>query len=48
MVPVIKNGVPTAKLNKQEVDKEAEKWRNDIILYVIGDTPTISYLKGFL
>lgn len=48
VVPILKQGVPTAKLNKSDVEKEFEKWKTAIILYVIGDTPTISYLKFFL
>lgn len=46
--PILKQGVPTAKLCKSEVEKESAKWKKAIILYVIGDTPTITYLKNFL
>lgn len=46
--PTLKQGVPTAKLCKSEVEKESAKWKTAIILYVIGDTPTINYLNNFL
>lgn len=46
--PVLKQGIPTARLCRSEIEKETEKWKKTIILYVIGDTPTIAYLKIFL
>lgn len=48
MAPLLKQGVPTAKLCRSEIEKESEKWKQTIIMYVIGDTPTISYLKFFI
>lgn len=48
IAPTIKEGKPMAKLCSAELKKAADKWRNAIILYVIGEAPTISYLKGFL
>lgn len=44
----LKHGIPTAKLQVNEIEKEAMKWRNEIIFYVIGDNPTISYLTNYL
>lgn len=32
----LKQGIPTAKLQVTEIEKEAMKWRNAIIFYVIG------------
>ncbi|XP_057799279.1 uncharacterized protein LOC131015057 [Salvia miltiorrhiza] len=40
--PVLKNGIPTACLNAADIEIEAEKWKHAIILYVVGDSPTIS------
>lgn len=48
VAPTLKQGIPTAQLCVSELEKEADKWKNAIILYVISDTPTISYLKSFL
>lgn len=44
VAPILKQGIPTAQLCVAELEKEAGKWKNAIILYVIRDTPTISYL----
>lgn len=46
--PLLKDGKPTAKLSVSEIQKETAKWKNAIILYVIGEEPTITYLKVFL
>lgn len=48
VAPVLKNGIPTAKLCESEMEKETAKWKHAIILYIIGETPTISYLRIFL
>lgn len=48
VAPVIKQGIPTAKLCVSEIEREVEKWKIAVILYVIGESPTISYLKFFL
>lgn len=48
IAPLIRQGIPTAKLEISEIEHEAEKWRNAVIFYVIGETPTIAYLTKFL
>lgn len=48
VAPLLKQGIPTAKLCLTEIEKENLKWKNSIILYVIGESPTIAYLKLFL
>lgn len=48
VAPMIKDGKPTAKLCVSELEKESAKWKNAIILYVIGEEPTIAYLKNYL
>lgn len=30
------------------MEKEAEKWKQAVILYVVGDTPTVRSLKRFI
>lgn len=48
VAPILVKGIPTAKLRKMEVEKESMKWKKAVILYVIGDAPTISALRIFL
>lgn len=48
VAPTLKQGIPTAKLCMTEIEKEEEKWKFAAILYVIGESPTISYLKSYL
>lgn len=48
VAPVIKEGKPTAKLCVDEITKESAKWKNATIFYVIGEAPTIAYLKVYL
>ncbi|XP_056685637.1 uncharacterized protein [Spinacia oleracea] len=46
--PMLKNGSPTACLQQNAVDIELKKWANAVILYVIGDNPTIKYISTFV
>lgn len=48
VAPTLKKGIPTAQLCVNELAKEVEKWMNSIILYVIGNSLTIAYLKNYL
>lgn len=48
VAPTMKQGKPSAQLRKEELLSEAEKWKHAIILYVIGESPTITYLKAYL
>lgn len=48
VAPILKQGIPTAQLAISEIDKEVEKWKNSILLYVIGEAPTIAYLTLYL
>ncbi|XP_060169363.1 uncharacterized protein LOC132600313 [Lycium barbarum] len=45
---IIRDGVKIAQLEKQEVEKEAEQWTNALILYVVGDSPTIGAVFRFV
>lgn len=38
---LIQNGVKMTKLDKDDVDKESMVWKAVIILYVVGESPTI-------
>lgn len=48
IAPHICQGIPTAKLILSEIEREAAKRKNVVIFYVIGDSPTIAYLKKIL
>lgn len=44
----VQNGIKVVKLVKAEVDKESEQRKQDIILYVIGASPTIATVTRFI
>ena len=46
--PVIKNGTPIACLQQDVVFHESSQWFTALILYVIGENPTMKYLTGFI
>ncbi|XP_021848022.1 uncharacterized protein [Spinacia oleracea] len=46
--PTLKNGTPIACLQQSAMDEEASKWDNALILYVIGDVPTIKYVNTYI
>lgn len=48
LTPILKNGEPIACLLKKDVDVEIEKWNRALILYVVGENPTISFLRTFM
>lgn len=48
VTPVVKQGKPIAKLNAAEIEKEAGKWKDALILYVIGETAPIKFLRSYL
>ncbi|XP_070026452.1 uncharacterized protein [Nicotiana sylvestris] len=45
---IVKDGEKTIELNKEEIKRENAKWRQALILYVVGDTPTIEVLERFI
>ncbi|WMV24072.1 hypothetical protein MTR67_017457 [Solanum verrucosum] len=40
--PIMKNRERLNKLNKTEIDQATEKWKQSVIMYVVGDSPTIA------
>ncbi|KAG5615559.1 hypothetical protein H5410_015383 [Solanum commersonii] len=42
---VVKKGEKVIELNKDETDKETENWKQELTLYVVGDSPTIIFLQ---
>ncbi|XP_019248547.1 PREDICTED: uncharacterized protein LOC109227808 [Nicotiana attenuata] len=48
IAPIIQNGEKIVKLDLEDVEQENDKWRSAIVLYVIGDSPTIGATERFL
>ncbi|XP_009774607.1 uncharacterized protein [Nicotiana sylvestris] len=48
VAPVIQNGEKIVELQKEEIEKEAEKWKITVIMYVVGDTPSIGAIERFI
>ncbi|XP_075081709.1 uncharacterized protein LOC107826912 [Nicotiana tabacum] len=48
IAPIIQNGEKIVKLDLEDVEQENEKWSSVIVLYVIGDSPTIGAMERFL
>lgn len=46
--PTIHDGVKKLQLQREEMDVENTKWQKAIILYVIGDSPSIGTMKRFI
>lgn len=46
--PSIKNGIPTAVLQRNEVAKAAKKWDNVVVLYVCGERPVGWHLQRYI
>lgn len=47
ITPIIVDGTPMAVLDKDDIDKMTDIWENDIILYVVGDLPSIGAVIRF-
>ncbi|XP_048493457.1 uncharacterized protein LOC125494005 [Beta vulgaris subsp. vulgaris] len=48
VAPTIVEGNPTAKLDKNEIDRMNTSWENAIIVYVVGQNPTMTAMLGFI
>ncbi|XP_019250862.1 PREDICTED: uncharacterized protein LOC109229762 [Nicotiana attenuata] len=48
IAPTIKNGQVIVELSKEEVEEETQKWKQTLILYVVGSTPTIGAMERFI
>ncbi|XP_070039159.1 uncharacterized protein [Nicotiana tomentosiformis] len=48
IAPTIQDGEKIVELNKEEVEKGSAKWRQALILYVVGEDPTIGTLERFI
>ncbi|XP_019235628.1 PREDICTED: uncharacterized protein LOC109215961 [Nicotiana attenuata] len=45
---IIQDGVKIVELNKEKIEKGSAKWRQSLILYVVGEDPTIGVLERFI
>ncbi|XP_060203006.1 uncharacterized protein LOC132631446 [Lycium barbarum] len=48
ILPKVQNGEKVVELSKIEIEKECAYWKQTIILYVIGASPTIATVAGFI
>ncbi|XP_048502800.1 uncharacterized protein LOC125498608 [Beta vulgaris subsp. vulgaris] len=48
IAPVVVDGKPTAKLDKKAIDMLSEQWANALIMYVVGQNPTINAMNAYL
>lgn len=48
VAPTTKNGEKVVELNKDEVEKATEEWKQAIIFYVVGDSPTIATIERYI
>lgn len=48
VAPSLKNGNPTACIQLTDFDLECAKWKNSIILYVVGEVPIMKYLRTYI
>lgn len=48
VAPTMKNGGKMVELNKDEVEKAIEEWKHALILYVVGDSPTIAAVERYI
>lgn len=44
----IQEGKTIVKLEQEDIEEESAKWRLAIILYVIGESPSIGAVERFL
>lgn len=44
----MKNGEKAIELNKEEIDKATEEWKQAVILYVVGESPTIVAVERYI
>lgn len=45
---MIQNGEKIVELQQAEIEKKTEKWKMAVILYAVGDTPSIGAIERFI
>ncbi|KAG5626988.1 hypothetical protein H5410_012206 [Solanum commersonii] len=48
ITPAMKNGEKVIELQKDEIDKATEEWKQALILYVVGESPTIAAMERYI
>lgn len=46
--PVMRSGEQVIELKKEEVDKANAEWKQALILYVVGESPTIAAIERYI
>ncbi|KAG5576040.1 hypothetical protein H5410_056174 [Solanum commersonii] len=46
--PIMRNGEHVIELKKEEIEKATEKWKQALILYVVGESPTIAAIERYI
>lgn len=48
IAPMIKDGTSIAQLQQSKIDAMTINWKSAVVMYVVGDTPTITALSQFV
>ncbi|KAG5620014.1 hypothetical protein H5410_005232 [Solanum commersonii] len=43
--PIMRNGEQVIELKKEEIEKSTEEWKQALILYIVGESPTIAAIE---
>ncbi|KAK6796235.1 hypothetical protein RDI58_003936 [Solanum bulbocastanum] len=46
--PIMRNGEQVIELKKEEIEKATEEWKQALILYVVGESPTIAAIERYI
>ncbi|WMV54433.1 hypothetical protein MTR67_047818 [Solanum verrucosum] len=46
--PIMRNGEHVIELKKEEIEKATEEWKQALILYVVGESPTIAAIERYI
>lgn len=45
---IVQDGAKMVQLQPNDANQETEKWRKAVILYVVGDSPTMEALERYI
>ncbi|XP_021860851.1 uncharacterized protein [Spinacia oleracea] len=48
VTPVLQDGKKIAQLQEDEMTELTEKWKSSMVMYVVGDSPTIASVKRYM
>lgn len=46
--PEIVEGNVTVKLDKKETERETDKWKNSLVIYILGETPGYNQMQRYI